>query len=462
MFKKIRFCAFLLAVSGSIAIGKEIPPRSEPSGSPKESVSGKELKIIGNVLEYFKRFYVDEKASEDASKVLHRALNGILGADPHSCYFDAQEYKSLCEHNEGKFSGLGIEITRETSDSAIRIIAAIDDTPAALAGLKAKDLIVAINNTPVATMTLLEAVDRMRGEPGTTVTLLIKREGVKQPLSMVITRKIIAIRSVKWRAEGDVGYIRISTFDEKVGALTEQAILELKKKIGKPLKGFVIDLRDNPGGILDQAVAVANLFIDRGIILSTKGRRSENNTVVAAIPRNALVHDTPLVVLINDGSASASEIVAGALQDHKKAIVLGDRSFGKGSVQSLLPLEGGKQGAIKLTIARFYTPLGRPIQGRGIIPDIPVKQMALVEANPLIQIREKNLANSLSPEEAAAQDDKTKDPASAEGDLTAKDYQLTRAIETVRALAIFTLNKANGGEVEVPQEKTRAGSTGQR
>jgi carboxyl-terminal processing protease len=389
---------------------------------------------------------VDEKASGDGSKTLHRALNGILGADPHSCYFDAQEYKSICEHNEGKFSGLGIEITRESPDAPIRIIAAIDDTPAALAGIKSKDLIIAINNTPVATLSLLEAVERMRGAPGTTVTLLIKRDGVKQPFSVVITRKIIAIRSVKWRPEGDVGYIRISTFDERVGALTEQAILDLQKKIGTSLKGFVIDLRDNPGGILDQAVAVANLFIDRGIILSTKGRRSENSTVIAAIPKNAIVRDTSMVVLINDGSASASEVVAGALQDHKKAIILGDRSFGKGSVQSLMPLEGGKQGAIKLTIARFYTPKGNPIQGRGITPDITVKpiELAQQQAAPIIQIRENNLANSLPPEQVTDQEDKKKDATAAEVEPTPKDYQLIRAIETVRALAIF--GSANGKE----------------
>jgi carboxyl-terminal processing protease len=401
----------------------------------------------------------------DIKKLVQGALDGMLSrVDSHSGYFDPEEFQKLCEHTKGEFGGLGMEVTSE--NNLIKIISPIDDTPAAKGGLKAGDLIVAIDNTPVSGLTLYEAVNRMRGKPGTSVKLLIKRDGEKNPLTFDLLRQIIAIQSVKWRAEGDVGYIRVSTFDEKTTELMEKAVTDLKKTLGSKLNGYVIDIRDNPGGLLDQAISVVNLFIDKGVIVSTKGRRPEHSSVASAIPGNAIIKDIPVVVLINEGSASASEIMAGALQDHKKALIMGEPSFGKGSVQTLFPLSNGKNGGVKLTIARFYTPLGNPIQGHGIKPDVVVEQLknATIE-KPKVNIREKDLARSLSAEKvetdpkeipvnekglkgkeqpalpnAPAPAGEKKEPnvlESNDKEEVIKDYQLLRAIDTVKALYNF-------------------------
>lgn len=420
------------------------------------------LEIMDQILEK----HVDKV---DIKKLVQGALDGMLSrVDAHSGYFDPEEYQKLCEHTKGEFGGLGMEVTSE--NNLIKIVAPIDDTPAAKGGLKAGDLIVAVDNTPVSGLTLYETVNRMRGKPGTSVKLLIKREGEKQPLTFDLLREIISVQSVKWRAEGNVGYIRLSTFDEKTTELMTKAVADLQKTIGAKLQGYVIDLRDNPGGLLDQAISVVNLFIDKGAIVLTKGRRPEHADVLNASPGKAIIKDIPVVILINEGSASASEIMAGALQDHKKALIMGEPSFGKGSVQTLFPLSNGKNGGVKLTIARFYTPLGHPIQGHGIKPDVIVEQIknASIE-KPKVHIREKDLARSLSAEKIEPSTDSTeKGPAAApsstpapaaptpaaptpaapqevpaqqvadkEDHLVIKDYQLLRALDTVIALHNF-------------------------
>lgn len=445
MLKKIIVWGLLIAIghSGAARVATLREERWDKLSSEKSA------DLILEVIKYFEESYVDPKKT-GRKELLQRALNGILSADPHSCYFKPEEYQTLCDHTRGEFGGLGMEVTWD--NGAIKVVAPIDDTPAARAGLKAKDLIIAIDGTPVIGMSsVTEAVGKMRGKPGTSVKLLIKREGVKTPFLVTLVRQIIAIKSVKWRTEGDIGYIRISTFDEKVTDLLEKAIRELRSSIGKSFKGFVIDLRDNPGGLLDQAISVANLFIDRGLIVSTKGRRPEHDSVTKAIPGNAIVGEVPVVVLINEGSASASEIVAGALQDHKKALIVGETSFGKGSVQNLLPLSGGENGAIKLTVARFYTPSGHAIQGKGIEPDVVIRPMSVVEAQTPFQIREKDLMGSLSSEEKKQQMESTSvksETAPAESSETApssakpvEDYQLARALEIVKALSVFFLEK---------------------
>jgi len=281
-------------------------------------------------------------------------------------------------------------------------------------------------------------------------------------LTFDFLRQIIVVQSVKWRTEGNVGYIRLSTFDEKTTDLMEKAVTDIKKTLGSKLNGYVIDLRDNPGGLLDQAISVVNLFLDKGVIVSTKGRKPEHSSVANAIPGNAIIKDIPVVVLINEGSASASEIMAGALQDHKKALIMGESSFGKGSVQTLFPLSNGKNGGVKLTVARFYTPLGHPIQGHGIKPDVFVEQIksASIEKSK-INIREKDLPRSLSAEKVEGEEPQGKSqppantippapeapqeaprPADAEQkEGVIKDYQLLRALDTVKALHTFYFQK---------------------
>ncbi len=394
------------------------------------------------------------------------ALKGLLNmADAHSDFYDPDEYRDLCEHTKGEFGGLGMEVSKD-KDGIPLIIAPIDDTPAALSGIKAGDLILAINGTPTQGMSLSESVKKMRGAPGTKVVLLIKRENSK-PFSLTVRRAIISIKSVKWRIDGDVGYLRISTFDEKTTELLIHAIKEIQKTLGNRQKGWVVDVRNNPGGLLDQAISVVNCFVGEGIIVSTKGRRPESNSVSMAIPGKVIVGSLPVVLLINEGSASASEIMAGALQDHGKALLLGKPTFGKGSVQRVIPLSDGKDGGIKLTIARFYTPLGHPIQGHGIKPDVWIEPRVLAEAQaPIFELREKDLAGSLAAEKQAPELDakSTKGAIATPSQLAKKtednteaDFQLQRALDTVRALYVFFYKSKHKptvpGNVELPTKQ---------
>ena len=329
----------------------------------------RQLNLFGDVFEKIRSDYVDKP--ED-SKLIESAINGMLTSlDPHSSYMDAKSFKDMQVQTRGEFGGLGIEVTME--DGQLKVVTPIDDTPAAKAGVMSGDIIAAIDDEPVQGMSLNQAVEKMRGAVNTPVRLKIVRKGVSDPLEIKITRDVIRIRSVRMRNEGgDIGYIRITQFNEQTFDGLKKAIEDLNKEIpADKLKGYVIDLRNNPGGLLDQAIAVSDAFLDRGEIVSTRGRNADESQRYNARAGD-LTKGKPVIVLINGGSASASEIVAGALQDHKRATVVGSRSFGKGSVQTIIPL--GSNGAIRLTTARYYTPSGRSIQAKGIDPDVQILQ----------------------------------------------------------------------------------------
>ncbi len=325
------------------------------------------LNLFSEVFEQVRANYVEPVSDQH---LVEGAIKGMLGSlDPHSNYMNAKEYAEMQVQTRGEFAGLGMQVTME--NGLVKVISPIDDTPAAKAGLKPGDLILAIDNRPVTDMTLSDAVDKLRGPVGTQVKLAIRRQGV-DPFEITLTRAEIHVEPVKYQLEGhDIGYIRITSFSERTLSGLETAVTSLKQQAGDKLTGIVLDLRNNPGGLLDQAVAVSNAFLDRGEIVSIRGRRAQDTRRFEAQPGRDLVPGLPVVVLINGGSASASEIVAGALQDHHRAVLLGTRSFGKGSVQTVLPVkESG--GAIRLTTALYFTPSGRSIQATGIEPDLVV------------------------------------------------------------------------------------------
>jgi len=327
----------------------------------------KQLDLFGDVLERVRSDYVEKP---DDAMLIDAAINGMLAAlDPHSAYLNPKSFKDMQVQTRGEFGGLGIEVTME--NGVVKVVSPIDDTPAAKAGLQTNDLITHLDGEQIVGLTLEQAVEKMRGPVNTPITLTIIRKGREDPFDVKIVRDVIRINAVKARQEGDVVYVKISTFNEQTHANLVKAVDGLKKTIGKNLKGYVIDLRGNPGGLLDQAIAVSDDFLDKGAIVLTKGRSLEETQRANARPGD-IADGKPMVVLINGGSASASEIVAGALQDHKRAKIIGTRSFGKGSVQTIIPL--GSNGAIRLTTARYYTPSGRSIQAKGIEPDVVVEQ----------------------------------------------------------------------------------------
>jgi carboxyl-terminal processing protease len=328
-----------------------------------------QLSLFGDVFERVRADYVEKP---DDGKLIEYAINGMLAElDPHSSYMDSQSYLDMQVETHGEFGGLGIEVTME--EGLIKVVAPIDETPAAKAGIMANDIITHVDEEPMQGLTLNQAVEKMRGPVNTKITLKIMRKGQDKPLDVSIMREIIRVRSVRSHLEGDdVGFIRITEFNEQAADGVKKAIADLTTQSGNNLKGFVIDLRNNPGGLLDQAISVSNAFLERGEIVSTRGRNAEDIQRFNAHIGD-LTHSKPLIVLINGGSASASEIVAGALQDHRRATVIGTRSFGKGSVQTIIPLGSGN-GALRLTTARYFTPSGRSIQAKGISPDIEVLQ----------------------------------------------------------------------------------------
>jgi carboxyl-terminal processing protease len=329
----------------------------------------KQLNLFGDVFDRVRSDYVEQPNDE---KLIESAINGMLSAlDPHSSYMNAKNFQEMQVQTQGKFGGLGIEVTME--NGVVKVVSPIDDTPAARGGIMANDLIIKLDGDDVQGLTLNEAVDKMRGKINTPITLTILREG-KEPFDVKLVRDEIKVKSVKSSLEGpdkDIGYIRISSFTEQTQEGLEAAISSIKKQTGSKLKGYIIDLRNDPGGLLDQAISVSDTFLDRGEIVSTRGRHADETQRFNA-QRGDLADGKSVVVLINGGSASASEIVAGALQDHKRATVIGTRSFGKGSVQTIVPL--GSQGALRLTTARYYTPSGRSIQARGIDPDTVIEE----------------------------------------------------------------------------------------
>ncbi len=323
------------------------------------------LTLFGDVVERIRAEYVEPVNDRE---LIENAINGMLtGLDPHSSYMNAKAYKDMQVQTRGEFGGLGLEVQSE--NGIIKVVSPIDDTPAAKAGVKSGDLITMLDGQTVQGLTLNEAVDKMRGTPGSTIRLTIKRENINTPIDLTMQREVIKIQVVKSRLEGDVGYVRLTQFNEQTDPGLRKAVADIKAKAGPNLKGFVLDLRNNPGGLLDQAVSVSDDFLEQGEIVSTRARHPEESQRWGAKPGD-ITGGLPVVVLINGGSASASEIVAGALQDHHRAVVVGTRSFGKGSVQTVMPLPGN--GAMRLTTARYYTPSGRSIQGLGIAPDVEV------------------------------------------------------------------------------------------
>ncbi|WP_072397496.1 S41 family peptidase [Hyphomicrobium sp. CS1GBMeth3] len=328
----------------------------------------RQLDLFGDVFERVRSDYVEKP---DDTMLVESAINGMLAAlDPHSSYMSPKNYRDMQVQTRGEFGGLGIEVTME--NGIVKVVAPIDDTPASKAGIQANDLITHLDNDQISGLTLEQAVEKMRGPVNTPITLTVVRKGRDEPFDVKIVRDFIRINAVKARREGDIAYVKVTTFNEQTHANLVKAMDNLKKEIGlDKLRGIIIDLRNNPGGLLDQAIAVSDDFLDRGAIVLTKGRNNEETQRAQARPGDT-AEGKPIVVLINGGSASASEIVAGALKDHKRATVIGTRSFGKGSVQTIIPL--GANGAIRLTTARYYTPSNRSIQAKGIDPDIVIEQ----------------------------------------------------------------------------------------
>jgi carboxyl-terminal processing protease len=343
-------------------------PMAQPEGARAASAPVyKELELFGEVLQHVRAEYVDRP---DDAKLIAHAINGMLmKLDPHSSYMSPKEFKEEQVETHGEFGGLGLDVSMESG--LLRVIAPIDNMPADKAGIMAGDAITALDGQAIKGWTIDQAVERMRGPAGAPITLTIDRKGSAQPLAIKVIRAIIRINPVKYSIEGDAGWIKIKSFEnEHTSDYLHKAVEEIQKTLGSSLSGYVIDLRNNPGGLLDQAIAISDDFLDRGVIVVTKGRNA-NDVERAAAKTGDITGGKPVVILINGGSASASEIVAGALQDHKRALLLGTRSFGKGSVQTLIPL--GDSGALRLTTARYYTPSGRSIQATGIEPDYVVE-----------------------------------------------------------------------------------------
>ena len=369
MMRKSEYALWALLVLAVLAAGSTMVSlaRSQ-SASAANSEIYRQLDLFGEVLERVRSDYVEKP---DDAKLIEAAINGMLTAlDPHSAYLNPKHFRDMQVQTRGEFGGLGIEVTME--NGVVKVVSPIEDTPAARAGLMSGDLITHLDKEQILGLTLQDAVEKMRGPVNSPITLTVVRKGVDDPFDVKVVRDVIHINPVKYDVEGgDIGYIRITTFNEQTTANLQKAIEDLKKQLGPNLKGYVIDLRNNPGGLLDQAISVSDAFLDQGAIVLTRGRNLEE-TQRSNARAGDLADGKQLVVLINGGSASASEIVAGALQDHHRATIVGTRSFGKGSVQTIIPL--GSNGALRLTTARYYTPSGRSIQAKGIEPEAVVEE----------------------------------------------------------------------------------------
>ena len=410
------------------------------------------LELFGNVFERVRMDYVEEVADSD---LIENAINGMLvSLDPHSSYMNSKNYKEMQVQTKGEFGGLGIEVTME--NGLVKVVSPIDDTPAFKAGVMAGDFISQIDGEPVMGLTLSEAVEKMRGPVQSTVKITILREGMDEPIELSIVRDVIKIKSIRAKELEDIGYIRVTSFTEKAFEGLDEEFTAMKKKMPN-MKGLILDMRNNPGGLLDQAVAISDAFLDKGEIVSTRERNPANTKRF-----NARVGDIaeglPIVVLINGGSASASEIVAGALQDHKRAVIMGTKSFGKGSVQTVIPLPG--HGAMRLTTSRYYTPSGRSIQAKGIEPDIIVEQAKIEPLTTKGYVRSEaelrgRLANPdgedkvTKPEpevkdKGGKKDKDKKDSKLKKDELdVAEDFQLARAVDLLRGLSVYKQGAAN-------------------
>jgi len=457
--------AFLAVPVGITAWSQD---KADPKAGGDKSELYQQLNLFGDVLERVRRDYVEPV---DEKTLIENAINGMLTSlDPHSSYMNPKTYKDMQVQTKGEFGGLGIEVTME--NGVIKVVSPIDDTPASKAGIQSGDLIFALDGEPVQGLTLQEAVERMRGKVGTPIKLSIRR-GSKDPFDVSLTREVIKVRSVRSRLEGgDIGYIRITSFTEQTNSGVIDAVEKLKKEAGNKLKGYILDLRNNPGGLLDQAIAVSDDFLDKGEIVSVKARKSDDVQRWNA-KQGDIANGLPIVVLVNGGSASASEIVAGALQDHRRAIILGTRSFGKGSVQTIMQVTGG--GAIRLTTALYFTPSGRSIQKEGIKPDIEVEPAKIENLQARAGFREENLRGSITnpnlkpgetpkaapksetkpeaksetkPEAGKPGDKKDEKPAANQANQPpadpdeppkeqAADYQLLRAADLIRGISLY-------------------------
>ncbi len=466
------FLAFLCAQSQEVmarqrAIG---PGKNVSSASSESNDTFKQLTLFSDVLERIRADYVDPVSDE---KLVEYAINGMLSSlDPHSGYLNKKSFEDMQTQTRGEFGGLGIEVTME--NNLVKVISPIDDTPAARAGLQPNDLITHLDAKPVTEMTLNEAVEKMRGTPGTKITLTIRRGGISgQPFDVTLARAVIKIQSVRWEPKKDIAYIRITAFNEQTQPGLEKALAEIDKQMGNKLIGYVLDLRNNPGGLLDQAISVSSTFLEADKeIVSTRGRHKEENQAYFGKGSDKTNGKT-IAVLINGGSASASEIVAGALQDHRRAILVGTKTFGKGSVQTIIPIAGG--GAMRLTTARYYTPSGRSIQQLGIEPDITVQPAKLEEVAQGFGIREADLRGALSNDtekstpsaDELMPDSRSKDGEDADGKTKGKDkdksgdgsgkkkdafdYQLARALDLIRGVHLFETKNALPGETKSDQ-----------
>lgn len=417
----------VVAFSTTLAV---VPATAIAAESDEETF--RQLELFGDIFERVRAQYVDEAEDKD---LIEAAINGMLHSlDPHSSYLNEESFRDMQVQTRGEFGGLGIEVTME--QGFVRVVSPIDETPAARAGLEAGDFITHLDGESVLGLSLSDAVDKMRGRVGSDIELTIRREG-GEPFDVTVTRDVVRIRSVRNRVEGKAGYIRVTTFNEQTMEGVESSMKKLKEELGDEIIGVVLDLRRNPGGLLDQAVKVSDAFLDRGEIVSTRGRESDDAQRFNA-KKGDLAEGLPMVVLINRGSASASEIVAGALQDHKRAVIMGTESFGKGSVQTIMPIAG--HGALRLTTAAYFTPSGRSIQKTGITPDILVEQAQIQEAAAASGVRERDLRNARDNEGT----DQSESEADGEAETTApQDYQLARALDLLKGIATFNQRATN-------------------
>lgn len=428
MFTLLTITAFTGFVSTANAQDERMAGVKSQEEIKKTSEVYKQLKLFGDVFEKTREKYVEEITDKE---LIESAIDGMLvSLDPHSSYLNEDDFKSMQIQTRGEFGGLGIEVTME--NGFVKVVSPIDDTPAFRAGMQAGDYITHLDDDPVLGLSLSEAVEKMRGRVGTTLKLTVRREGEAEALEVNITRDIITINPVKDKLVGDnIAYVRITSFNQNTDRAVKDAVKKLKKEIKGDMLGLVLDLRNNPGGLLDQAIAVSDLFLDKGEIVSTRGR-DEHDTKRDNATSGDVLDGKPIVVLINGGSASASEIVAGALQDHKRAILLGTKSFGKGSVQTVIPLPG--HGAMRLTTARYYTPSGRSIQAKGIDPDIVVEQ-AKLETVEEKRFHESDYRDALD-NKSESKDKNTKDGKSSKKDEVF-DYQLQRAADLIRGVSLY-------------------------
>ena len=425
--RRVAAVAVVAAVAGGTALFGAVGGGQSQTNSTDTL---RQLSLFGDVFEKVRAQYVEEVTDE---QLIEAAINGMLTSlDPHSGYLSAKNFADMRVQTKGEFGGLGIEVTME--NGFVKVVSPIDDTPAAEAGLEPGDYITHLDGDAVLGLSLSEAVEKMRGKVGTDILLTIRR-AEQEPFDVRITRAVITIRSVRSRTIEDIGYIRITTFNEQTTVGLTEAVASLKEELGDGLHGYVIDLRNNPGGLLDQAISVSDSFLERGEIVSTRGREEDDASRVNATAGD-ITDGAPVVVLINGGSASASEIVAGALQDHRRAVVLGTRSFGKGSVQTILPLQG--QAAMRLTTARYYTPSGRSIQAKGIDPDIVVELATIERVQEGQRRREADLRGALSNgEDQAPGTPSTSETADGDSAEEVEDYQLARAVDLLRGIHLF-------------------------